>query len=150
MSINKTGVSLIKEGRKTIAKISYRPEFHKGTSVRYSKDYCLEITALGSKEFDSLDEAVEQANKELAFQNLPTIGLPEKVLVMADLYSPELLLKKLKAVGNPSVDSLKAKEDAAELLEVSVERFDEVFEKGEYKKHPKFIASLIVAIGLQG
>jgi ASC-1-like (ASCH) protein len=150
MGINKTGVSSIKDGRKTLAKVFYRPEYHKGTSVSYSKYYCIEITVLGSKEFDSLEEAIQQANKELAFQNLPTIGLNEKVLVMADIYSPELLLKKLKEVGNPLVDSLKAKEDAAELLGVSVGRLDEVFNKGEFQKHPKFIASLIVAIKMQG
>lgn len=61
------GKCLIKDGRKIVAKIYDRPEFHKDTkyATAFSKDYPynLEIPNIGSIECVSIRECVEYINK---------------------------------------------------------------------------------------
>lgn len=45
------GKSIIKSGRKIIAKVYYRPDFFKGTKVRWDAryPYCLEINGMAAQ-----------------------------------------------------------------------------------------------------
>ena len=65
------GKATVKQGRKTVAKIYYRPDFLKGLKVNYSKDWSVELITIGvSKELDTLKECEEAILKHCTPQQL--------------------------------------------------------------------------------
>ena len=62
----KNGVWAIKNGRKIIAKICYRPDFFKGLNVRWNEKYpfSIEVNGLGA-ECSTLEEAKKLLYSEI-------------------------------------------------------------------------------------
>ena len=60
------GKSIIKSGRKIIAKVYYRPEFFKGTKVSWDTryPYCLEMNGM-SAQCTSINEVIELFQSEI-------------------------------------------------------------------------------------
>ena len=62
----KNGVWIIKNGRKIVAKICYRPEFFKGLNVRWNEKYpySIEVNGMGA-ECSTLEDAKELLYSEI-------------------------------------------------------------------------------------
>ena len=60
------GKSIIKSGRKIIAKVYYRPDFFKGTNVNWDAryPYCLEMNGMAAQ-CTSINEVIELFQSEI-------------------------------------------------------------------------------------